>query len=138
MSTKTHQVLQQTTLLNLRPAVADAHTAPIGLTGHQAIAFEQVAGQGFGDRVFMVSTAQQVGCRLITVAINVQPVQAEPVQFMDGLALKLFRQDKHHTHPRMHGPAKPHGMAQISRHTIAHSVGICKSGVVKTIQVELE
>ena len=37
---KTHDVLQQTGLVNLRPAVADADTAPIRLSGYQTIAFE--------------------------------------------------------------------------------------------------
>ena len=37
---KTHDVLQQTGLVNLRPAVADADTAPVGLTRHQTIAFQ--------------------------------------------------------------------------------------------------
>ena len=49
---KTHDVLQQTGLVNLRPAVADADTAPVGLTGHQTIAFEQMADQSFGHRLF--------------------------------------------------------------------------------------
>lgn len=37
---KTHDVLQQTGLVNLRPAVTDADTAPVGLTRHQTIAFQ--------------------------------------------------------------------------------------------------
>ena len=35
---KTHDVLQQASLVYLRTAVADADTAPIGLTCHQTIA----------------------------------------------------------------------------------------------------
>ena len=45
---KTHDVLQQTCLVDLRAAVADADTAPVGLAGHQAIAFEQMADESFG------------------------------------------------------------------------------------------
>ena len=37
---KTHDVLQQASLVYLRTAVADADTAPIGLTCHQTIAFQ--------------------------------------------------------------------------------------------------
>ena len=37
---KTHDVLQQTGLVNLRSAVADADTAPVGLACHQTIAFQ--------------------------------------------------------------------------------------------------
>ena len=37
---KTHDVLQQTCLVYLRTAVADADTAPIRLSGYQTIAFE--------------------------------------------------------------------------------------------------
>ncbi len=36
---KTHDVLQQAGLVNLRAAVGDLHTAPIGLARHQAVAF---------------------------------------------------------------------------------------------------
>ncbi len=50
---KTHYVLQQTGLVNLRPAVADADTAPIGLTRHQTIAFQQVTVKHLCHRRFV-------------------------------------------------------------------------------------
>jgi len=50
---KAHDITQQTRLINLWSGVADAHTAPVGLACDQAIAFEQVARQGFCGRRFV-------------------------------------------------------------------------------------
>ena len=55
---KTHDVLQQTSLVNLRPAVADADTAPVGLTRHQTIAFQQVTVKRLCDRRFVKGGAE--------------------------------------------------------------------------------
>ena len=45
--TKTHQILQQTFLLNGRAGVTDLHASPVGLPCDQAVAFKQVAHQHF-------------------------------------------------------------------------------------------
>ena len=50
---KTHDVLQQTSLVYLRPAVVDADTAPVGLTRHQTIAFQQVTVKRLCDWRFV-------------------------------------------------------------------------------------
>ena len=50
---KTHDVLQQAGLVNLRTAVADADTSPVGLTRHQTIAFQQIAVKRFCHRRFV-------------------------------------------------------------------------------------
>ena len=50
---ETDQIRQQTSLVDLRAAVANLDAAPVGLASHQAIAFEQSAAQGFADRRFM-------------------------------------------------------------------------------------
>ena len=55
---KTHDVLQQTGLVNLRPAVADADTAPVGLTRHQTIAFQQVTVKRLCDWRFVKGGAE--------------------------------------------------------------------------------
>ena len=55
---KTHDVLQQTSLLYLRPAIADADTAPIRLTCYQAIAFQQVAVERLGYWCFVGSSTE--------------------------------------------------------------------------------
>jgi len=74
-----HQVGQQAGLVDLRAAVADLHAAPVGLPGDQAIAFEQVAGQGFGDGGFTHLGAQQLRGRCVVLAFDVQPVQVQAV-----------------------------------------------------------
>jgi len=53
VTAKTHDVSQQTGLLDLRAKVTDLHTGPIGLAGNRAIAFEQPAGQHLGHRLFI-------------------------------------------------------------------------------------
>ena len=50
---KAHDVLQQTSLVYLRPAVADTDTAPVGLTRHQTIAFQQVTVERLCHRRFV-------------------------------------------------------------------------------------
>ena len=59
--------------------VADAHTAPIGLTRDQAIAFEQIAGEGFAHRRFVEISSQQRRVGLVLVALQVQAVEAQAI-----------------------------------------------------------
>ena len=72
---KTHDVFKQPLLLDLRSMVRDAQTAPIGLPSDQAIAFEQMAGQCFSDRLLIERSSQEIRLRLVLIAFDVQPIQ---------------------------------------------------------------
>ena len=78
---KTHDVLQQTSLLYLRPAIADADTAPVRLTRYQAIAFQQVAVKRLGHWCFVGSSTEQFRRRLVMAAVQIQSIQTQPVHF---------------------------------------------------------
>jgi len=97
---KAHQVLQQPRLLDLWSAVADAYAAPVGLTGDQAVAFQQLAGQGFGHGLLVEVRVQQMRRRLVVAAFDVQTVQTQAIQFMHGLTVELLGQQQLHAHCR--------------------------------------
>ena len=71
---KADDVAQQPSLVDGRAAVADLHAAPVGLARHQAVAFEQVAGEGFGDGGLRGIGTQQLGRRLVVAAFHIQAV----------------------------------------------------------------
>ena len=93
---KAHQVLQQTGLLDLRPAVADLHAAPVGLARDRAVAFEQVAGQHLAHRLLAKSGAQQLGGRRVAAAFHIESVQIQAVEFLHRFAVEHVRQQQLH------------------------------------------
>jgi hypothetical protein len=135
---KAHDVTQQTRLVNLRTGVADAHTAPIRLARDQAIAFEQIAGQGFSGGRFVEIGRQQLGIGLVLVALQIQTVKTETIQLMHRLAVKALGQHQLHTHTRFDGFAMPNARAQVLTQTRLQLGHIVDARVVETVQVQLE
>ena len=77
---KTHDVLQQTFLVDLCAGIADLHAAPVRLARDQAVAFEQVAHQHLRHGAFVFClrrSAQQLRRGGVMVALHVQPVQVQ-------------------------------------------------------------
>ena len=60
------------------------------LAGDQAIAFEQVAGQHFLDRLFAERRGQQLGGRRVMRALDVEAIQAQAIEFVDRLGIELL------------------------------------------------
>ena len=135
---KTQQVAQQALLLDGCACVADLHAAPIGLASHRAIAFEQIAEQHFADRAFLVVGAQQVrrGCELC--ALQVQAVQAQALQLLHALALKVRRRDQTYADGCAGLCAAPGGFAQVLAQALTQGIGVGKARAGKAVQVELE
>ena len=138
MVAKTHDVLQQPFLVDLRAGVANLHAAPVGLAGHQAVAFEQVAGQHLGHRGFVKLGFEQIGRRLVAGAFHVQAVQAQAVQFVHGFLVKQLGCNQLDPHRGGVGRAAPHGFADVGTQAGLHLAGIAKAGVVEAVEVELE
>ena len=138
MVSKTHDVLQQTRLVDLRACVTDTHTAPIGLACYQAIAFEQLAGEGFCHRRFIQLRCQQLWRGLVVRAFQIQTVKVETVEFMHRLFVEILRQDQLHTNTRHDRSALPNRGAQVFTKTCLHRRSIRKHRVVKTVEVELD
>ena len=92
--------LQQPALLDLRPGVVDLHAPPVRLPGHQAIALQQVAGQDLFHRLLANRRLQQVWRRRVAAAVDVQAVQAQPVEFLHRLLVEQVRQQQAHADGR--------------------------------------
>ena len=86
---KAHDVAQEPRLIDLRPAVADLNTAPIGLARHETIAFEQMAGQRFGHRLLIVLDTQKIRLGSVLITFDVQTIQLQAIEFSNRLAFKL-------------------------------------------------
>ncbi len=132
------QVLQQAGLVDLGPAVLDAHAAPVRLPRHQAIALEQVAGERFRDGGFAVVRMQQFRGGGVVRALHIQAVQQQAVEFLHGLAVEHLGQHQFHAHGRLAVRTAPRGLADVRPDARLHFRGIRESRVVEAVQVELE
>ena len=135
---KTHDVLQQAFLVNLVAAVRDLYAAPVRLSGHQTIAFKQVADQGFGHRGFFGVDAQQLGRGLVPSAFHIEPVQAQTIELVHRLGVKLLGHQQLDARTCLHHAPRPDGGADVGAQTIAHLIDGFKTGVVEAVEVELE
>ena len=135
---KAHQILQQAFLLDLGAAVLNLHAAPVGLAGYQAVAFEQVADQGFGDGGFIMAGAQQLWRGGVLGAFHIQPVQQLAIHLMHLLGVEFFHFQQVHTHAAFLVVAAPCGFGQVGAQACQHFAGVGKAAVVEAVQVELE
>ena len=135
---KTDQILQQTLLVDLRAGVLNLHTAPVGLASDEAIAFEQVAGQGFGDWRFFMVGAQQLGGGLVLRALYIEAVQQQAFELLNAQGLKLIAGQKAHANAARDRRAAPDSFGDIGAQLGLDFADVAKEAVVEAVQVELE
>gem|GEM_PF-6611219 len=138
MVAKAHDVLQQALLVDCRTGVADAHAAPVGLAGDQAVALEQAAAQGLGDGRLVKGGAQQLGLGLVVLAVDVQPVQIQAVELLQWQGVEHLGVYHLHADRGLVGRAAPYGFADIGQQLGPHLIGRAKAAVVEAVEVELE
>ena len=145
---ETHDVLQQAALLDLRTAVVNLHTAPIGLPGHQAIAFEQIAGQHFGHRLFIHSRLEQFWRGGVVVTVDVEPIKAQAVEFMHRFPIKQVNAQQGNANRRASGQQRatsqrrcwgsPNGLTDVGTQSGLDGIHTGKPRVVEAVEVQLE
>ena len=122
----------------MRAGVGNAHAAPVGLAGDQAVAFEQVADQHLAHGRVVERGAQQLRCWLVVRALQVKAVQVQAIEFMHRLTVKQFgQQDPHAQAGRLRGAA-PRGLGEVGAQACLHGLNVGEAGVVEAVEVQLE